>query len=158
MAAGSAGAMKNGEHIVIAGLVIQLLFFGFFMFVAFLFHWRVTKPASIYKISKAVRSRSGRFSWISLMWALYAACALILVRSVFRVIEFVQGNNGFIMSHEYLLYIFDGALMVLTGAVLGIVFPGSFLSGRGGNQWQRAVSESVSSDTVPLEEDRNSWK
>lgn len=158
MAAGSAEAMQTGETIVIVGLAIQLLFFSFFLFVAFLFHWRVTKPASIYKISKAVRSRSGRFSWASLMWALYTACALILVRSVFRVIEFVQGNDGFIMSHEYLLYIFDGALMVLTGAVLGIVFPGSFLSGRGGNQWERAESESVASDTLPLEEVRCSWK
>lgn len=33
---------------------------------------------------------------------------LILARSVFRVIEFMQGNDGFIMSHEYMLYIFDG--------------------------------------------------
>ena len=158
MAAGSAEAMQSGEYIVIAGLAIQLLFFGFFMFVAFLFHWRVTKTTSTYKTSKVVRSRSGRFSWHSLMWALYAACVLILVRSVFRVIEFVQGNDGFIMSHEYLLYIFDGALMVLTGAFLGIMFPGSFLSGKGGNQSERATSESVASDMLPLEEGWYSWK
>lgn len=158
MASGSAEAMQSGEHIVIAGLAIQLLFFGFFIFVAFIFHWRVTKLASTYKISKSVRSQSGRFSWDLLMWALYVACVLILVRSVFRVIEFVQGNDGFIMSHEFLLYIFDGALMALMGALLGIIFPGSFLSGRGGNQCERAVSESAASDTLPLEEGRYSWK
>lgn len=67
MAADSAEAMQSGEHIVIAGLAIQLLFFGFFMFVAFFFHWRVTKTASTYKISKAVKSQCGRFSWHSLM-------------------------------------------------------------------------------------------
>ena len=67
MAAGSAEAMQSGEHIFIASLAIQLLFFGFFMFIAFLFHWRVTKTASTYKISKAVRSRSGRLFWHSLM-------------------------------------------------------------------------------------------
>lgn len=64
------------------------------------------------------------------MWALYAACVLILVRSIFRVVEFVQGNAGFIMRHEYLLYVFDAVLMALTGIVLGLVFPGSFVSRR----------------------------
>lgn len=157
MAAGSAKAMQNGEYVVIAGLAIQLLFFGFFMFVAFLFHWRVTKHPSTYRITRAVRSQSTRFSWHSLMWALYAACLLILVRSVFQVIEFVQGNDGFIMRREYLLYIFDGALMALMGIVLGIVFPGSFLSHRG-NRWERAVSDSAGSDTLPLEGGQYTWK
>ncbi|ODM18860.1 hypothetical protein SI65_05477 [Aspergillus cristatus] len=158
MAAGSADAMQSGEYIVIAGLAIQLLFFGFFMFVAFLFHWRVTRTASTYKISKAVKSQSGRFSWHMLMWALYGACVLILVRSVFRVIEFVQGNDGYIMKTEPLLYVFDGALMVLMGAILGMVFPGSFLSVQHGERWERAVSESAASDTLPLEEGRYEWK
>jgi len=158
MAAGSAEAMQSGEYIVIAGLAIQLLFFGFFMFVAFLFHWRVTESASAYKISKAVESQSGRFSWQTLMWTLYGACVLILVRSVFRVIEFVQGNDGYIMKTESLLYVFDGALMVLMGAILGMVFPGSFLSGQQGARWERTVSGSAASDTLPLEEGRYEWK
>jgi len=159
MSAGSADAMQSGEHIVIAGLAIQLLFFGFFMFIAFLFHWRVTKTASTYKISEAVKSQSGQFSWHTLMWALYGACVLILVRSIFRVIEFVQGNDGSIMRSEYLLYIFDGTLMVLMGAILGVVFPGSFLSGRGqAARWERTVSDSAASDTLPLEEGRYGWK
>jgi hypothetical protein len=36
MSAGSADATRSGAYIVITGLAIQLLFFGFFMFVAFL--------------------------------------------------------------------------------------------------------------------------
>lgn len=60
------------------------------------------------------------------MWALYASCFLILVRSIFRVAEFVEGNDGFIMNREYLLYIFDACLMSLTGIVLAVVYPGSF--------------------------------
>ncbi|RLL97510.1 hypothetical protein CFD26_107241 [Aspergillus turcosus] len=102
MAAGTLDALETGEHIVIIGLAIQLLWFGFFILIASLFHWR----------------------------ALYTACMLILVRSVFRVIEFVQGNAGFIMSHGYLLYVFDAVLMALCGIVLGLIFPGSFVSCR----------------------------
>ncbi|KAM0106891.1 hypothetical protein ACP6JB_007472 [Aspergillus fumigatus] len=129
MAAGTLEAMKNGEHIVIAGLAIQLLWFGFFVVVASLFHWRVVRHPK-YTISNDLRSQGSGISWSTLMWALYAACVLILVRSIFRVVEFVQGNAGFIMRHEYLLYVFDAVLMALTGIVLGLVFPGSFVSRR----------------------------
>ncbi|RAL14299.1 RTA1 domain-containing protein [Aspergillus homomorphus CBS 101889] len=130
MAAGTLEAMENGEHIVIAGLAIQLLFFGFFILVAAVFHTRVRHSISMI----SVRSHSGRFSWPGLMWTLYLACALILVRSVFRVVEFVQGNDGFIMRREYLLYIFDALLMALTGIALGFVFPGSFLDDHGNDE------------------------
>ncbi|EEA26719.1 hypothetical protein TMatcc_004996 [Talaromyces marneffei ATCC 18224] len=116
MAAGTIGAMNTGANIVVGGLVIQLLFFGFFVVVSAVFHWRVKKTTP-----------SGRSkSWESIMWALYASCFLILVRSIFRVAEFVEGNDGFIMNREYLLYIFDACLMSLTGIVLAVVYPGSF--------------------------------
>ncbi|PYI20676.1 RTA1 like protein [Aspergillus violaceofuscus CBS 115571] len=126
MAAGTESAMLAGEHIVIAGLAIQLLFFGFFVLVASLFHWRCASLSA----ATTLKSQSGRLSWRGLMWALYAACTLILIRSIFRVVEFVQGNDGWIMHREYLLYIFDALLMAGTGMVLGFVFPGSFLEGR----------------------------
>jgi hypothetical protein len=131
--------METGEHIVIVGLAIQLLWFGFFIAVASLFHWRVVRHPK-YTVSKDLKSQGSGISWPTLMWALYAACVLILVRSVFRVIEFVQGNAGFIMSYEYLLYVFDAILMALTGLVLGLVFPGSFVSRR--SRWAE--------DAIPL--------
>ncbi len=34
------------------------------------------------------------------MHVLYAASTLILVRSIFRVIEFAQGNDGYFMRSE----------------------------------------------------------
>ncbi|RHZ64684.1 hypothetical protein CDV55_107581 [Aspergillus turcosus] len=99
MAAGTLDAMEIGKHIVIISLAIQLLWFGFFILITSLFHWR----------------------------ALYAACVFILIHSVFQVIEFVQGNTGFIMSHEYLLYIFNVVLIALAGIMLVLIFPGSFI-------------------------------
>lgn len=135
MAGGTQTAMTTGAHIVIAGLAIQLVFFGVFILVASVFHQRVTTTQPI---TRNVKSQSGRLSWSGLMWALYLACALILIRSVFRVVEFVQGNDGFIMRREYLLYIFDALLMALTGMVLGFVFPGSFLDRTRG--WAERVS------------------
>lgn len=43
----------------------------------------------------------------------------------------------------------------LMGGILGIV---SWVFFVGGSQWERAVSESVASDTLPLEEGRYGWK
>lgn len=128
MAAGTVSAMNMGANIVIGGLDIQLLFFGFFVVVSAVFHWRVKSNSP----STSHSSEHGK-KWEPIMWALYAACFLILVRSIFRVAEFVEGNDGFIMKREYLLYIFDAWLMALTGIVLALVYPGSFL-GRNGSK------------------------
>lgn len=84
-----------------------------------------------------------KLTWESLMWGLYIACLLILVRSIFRVVEFVEGNDGFIMRTEYLLYIFDACLMALTGIVLSGLFPGFLL--RGDKVERSSISQSASS-------------
>ncbi|KAJ5102921.1 RTA-like protein [Penicillium argentinense] len=122
--------MDMGSNIVIGGLVVQLLFFGFFVFVSALLHWRMKKQPQYIHVSEITASNYSRthMGWESIMWALYAACLLILVRSVFRVVEFIEGNDGFIMRKEYLLYIFDACLMALSGIVLFLVYPGTFLS------------------------------
>ncbi|KAF7713091.1 Uncharacterized protein PECH_002012 [Penicillium ucsense] len=150
MAAGTLGALNIGAKIVIGGLAVQLLFFGFFVIAAAIFHWRVKKQVSQTRISSythrstASRSSMGnKLTWEKLMWALYIACVLILVRSIFRVVEFVEGNDGYIMRREYWLYIFDAALMTLAGASMTVFFPG-FLLGRGELKGSSAV-ESFSS-------------
>lgn len=47
------------------------------------------------------------------MYTLYIGSLLIMVRSIFRVVEYLMGNNGFLLRHEYLVYIFDATLMFL---------------------------------------------
>jgi hypothetical protein len=43
---------------------------------------------------------------------LYIISVLIMVRSVFRVVEYIMGNDGYLLSHGWTLYIFDAALML----------------------------------------------
>jgi RTA1 like protein len=128
MAAGTLSAMNTGAHIVIGGLAIQLLFFGFFAYVAAQFHFRMkrTAPTADGHLQK----------WESMMYILYAACLLIFVRSVFRVVEFVQGNDGYIMQREYLLYIFDALLMASQAVLILVVYPGKVLCRGKGNEIQ----------------------
>ena len=38
---------------------------------------------------------------------------LIFIRSIVRVIEYLQGNHGYIISHEVFLYTLDGLMMLI---------------------------------------------
>lgn len=44
---------------------------------------------------------------------LYLTVALLLIRNIFRLIEFGQGWHGYIADHEVYFYIFDALMMLL---------------------------------------------
>jgi len=105
MAGGTLTSMQTGEKIIIGGLVLQVLFFGFFILTAVFFHVRLNRVPT-------TRSSSPGIPWRKHMRSLYVASSLILVRSVFRIVEYAMGNNGFLLRHEAFLYVFDAALML----------------------------------------------
>ncbi|KAJ4316061.1 hypothetical protein N0V84_008060 [Fusarium piperis] len=109
-AGGTLDLYKIGEKIIIAGLLCQICIFGFFMVTVMLFHRRITlAPTRV--------TERGDVPWRRYLWVLYITIFLILVRSVFRVVEYLQGNDGYLISHEIYLYIFD---MILMAAVMVI--------------------------------------
>lgn len=83
LAKGEADSATTGKWIIIGGLAIQLISFGFFMVVAALFHSRCNQ-------NPTKRSESKKVPWRKHMWALYLASALIVVRSLFRLVEYVM--------------------------------------------------------------------
>lgn len=99
----AAGSNSNmGETIVIVGLVIQIAFFGLFVFSAAIFHKRY---------NARLGAHAG-FDWEKIMLMLYATSALILVRSIFRIVEYAGGSEGYLLTTEWPLYIFDSVLML----------------------------------------------
>lgn len=121
MASGSVSSMKLGERIVIGGLCIQIAFFGFFMVTAATFDLRLRR-------SPTPQSECTKTPWRKHLGVLYFASVLIMVRSLFRVIEYVQGNSGYIMKHEAFLYIFDALLMFCLMAVFNVIHPSKVVS------------------------------
>lgn len=117
-ASGTESAMKTGEKLIIIGLFVQLAFFGFFVIVAALFHMRLQKygPAS-------TSINLSALPWKKHLLALYVSSALILVRSVFRVIEYIMGNAGYLLKHEVFLYIFDAVLMLGVMLIFNYIHP-----------------------------------
>ncbi|KAH6849569.1 putative RTM1-like protein [Alternaria alternata] len=136
MASGTIEAVHTGEKIIIAGLVVQLLFFGFFIVTGVIFHARmVQQPTS------KVYSQS--LPWERQLYALYVASLLILVRCIFRLIEYAQGNDGYLISHEVFLYVFDAVLMFATMVWMAWVHPSeitALLSKGRGRAVRRVIS------------------
>ncbi|KAG7409586.1 RTA1 like protein-domain-containing protein [Fusarium sp. MPI-SDFR-AT-0072] len=104
--AGTLDLYNLGEKIIIAGLFVQIVVFGFFVITSILFHTRLIK-------SPTPESLRGDVPWARYLYVLYATSFLILVRSIFRVVEYLQGNKGYLISHEVYLYVFDAILMAL---------------------------------------------
>ncbi len=57
---------------------------------------------------------------------LYGCSALIIVRSIFRVVEYITGVDAYLLSHEWPIYIFDALLMGSVQLIFLVWFPGKF--------------------------------
>ncbi|RSL81758.1 hypothetical protein CEP51_005632 [Fusarium floridanum] len=108
----TADSMKTGENIILGGLFIQIIIFGLFAVTAAIFHIR------------ALRCRPHSYiDWEKTMTMLYVVSVLIMVRSVFRVIEYIMGHDGYPLRNEWTLYVFDALLMFGVVVMLGWRYP-----------------------------------
>ena len=94
-----------GEHIVVSGLFIQLLVFRSFIVMTPLFFYRI-QQRPIHK--SALLS----FSWRKHLTLLLSASIFIMIRSIFRVTEYIQGKDGYILYRRIFLHVLDAALML----------------------------------------------
>ncbi|GKT47198.1 protein RTA1 [Colletotrichum spaethianum] len=117
---GSLEALDTGAKIIIVGLFVQLIFFGFFIIIAAAFHRSV---------NAAPTGRSNTsIPWRKHMKTLYLGSFLIMVRSIFRAVEYLQGFDGYILRHEAYLYIFDALLMFLVMVLFNLVHPSEIVA------------------------------
>ncbi|KAJ5713851.1 RTA1-domain-containing protein [Penicillium malachiteum] len=112
----SSNSPSTGEHVIIGGLFVQIIFFGFFTLSAVIFQKRINR----YPTGRSTELRS---VWHRHLFALYSASILILIRSVVRVVEYIQGYDGFLMKHEVFIYMFDAFMMFLVMAFLQYIHP-----------------------------------
>ncbi|RHZ62604.1 hypothetical protein CDV55_102594 [Aspergillus turcosus] len=126
MSASSANSQDIGTYIIIAGLGVQLLFFGVFVLVACVFHVRFSNSQAASDVPASEKVHWAR-SWKGLLWVLYLVSGLILIRSAFRMVEFVQGFNGYLISHEIFMYVLDTAQMFVLMVVMNVVHPSGVL-------------------------------
>jgi RTA1 like protein len=80
------------------------------------------------------------------MIALYVGSLLILIRSVFRIVEYLQGWQGYLLGHEAFIYIFDATLMLIVMLIFNWVHPSQVRSEiRGGGYIKGFMMKGASS-------------
>ncbi|KAF8610654.1 RTA1-domain-containing protein [Ceratobasidium sp. AG-I] len=124
---GSISTIKLGRTILIVGLALQVISFGIFMFIVVTFD------------VKTRRSLGDRMSTIRpLIWAFYISAILIIIRSIYRTVEFTTINfnfdeqQGYAITHEWLFYVFDSLLIIVATTVFNLVHPSNYLPNRKG--------------------------
>ncbi|SPO07481.1 related to RTM1 protein [Cephalotrichum gorgonifer] len=117
---------RIGNGLVIACLFAQTLWFFFFVAVAVVFHRRMLRAPT-------AASQEPNIRWEHYLHTLYAVGILVMVRSLFRAIEFIGGSGGTLMTSEVYLYVLDALLMFVAVALLHWRHPGEIsVLARGG--------------------------
>jgi hypothetical protein len=114
MSSSNPSSRREGSNIIVGGLFLQITFFGLFVVTALIFHFRLRKNPTPRSFSVPYQKHLG---------ALYATSILIFMRSIVRVVEFLQGFDGFIIEHEVFLYVFDGFLMLIAMLIFNWIHP-----------------------------------
>jgi hypothetical protein len=127
--------VKLGQHVITGGLGIQVLFFGFFIIVAGIFNCRLRAMPSL-------RSEQLSVPWQSYLYILYGASLMIMIRSVFRIVEYVMGQDGFLLDHEIFLYIFDATLMLLMMVLFNVYHPSRIIHAGGNKERDQESADS----------------
>lgn len=135
--------VKNGFNVLKAGLAIQIVAFGFFLIISFRFHI----------ISRSYRSQWPSANWVTLLWAINGASTVIFLRSLYRLVEFAMGFDGYLYTHEWTFYAFDAALILLGMTAFNVWHPARFLGNIGWKQTDGGWQERETSREFDLDGD-----
>lgn len=115
------GMADTAKGIVIGGLMVQIIVFGLFIITSVVFGRRMRQSPTL---------EGDQGEWKKHLQALYTVSALIMVRSVFRVIEYAMGNKGYLLANEWPMFVFDAVPMVAVMVVWGVWYPGTIMGQR----------------------------
>ena len=129
---------SKGEKIIIAGIWVQIASFSAFVVLQRIFlHRLLNNPTAR---AEKLRGAPWRRNWRVLVTAVEVVAALVLVRSVFRLVEYSWGEESVLMRNEGWIYGFDACLMALVMVVMAVFHPSRVLEeGTAGTPWERVT-------------------
>ena len=130
-----------GKSVILTGLAVQIVFFGLFVATTVMFHLRIKREPT-------GRSFAVTAPWLQFIYVLYFTSILILIRSLFRMIEYSMGQDSVLMRSEAYLLVFDGVLMLLVSVVFLWYHPGKILIGYKNVDGRQDVE--TSGDSYPM--------
>ncbi|KAG8732328.1 hypothetical protein FRC12_019332 [Ceratobasidium sp. 428] len=126
---------NQGSHIMLAGIIIQLVAVVLFTLLGVEFVTRYSRNRPARKVPVSVEQEFQKFSgWDAVsrgvVWMLVGltiATVFIVIRSVYRTIELTDGWNGTIISTEKWFNWFDGMPIFVAMATFNVFHPGYLL-------------------------------
>ncbi|KAF3398150.1 Protein RTA1 [Penicillium rolfsii] len=127
------GTQKDvGVGVLIGGLVLQLATFALFLVIVIWFDMK-SKPSS--------HGGSMEHGVRLVLNGIYVSGLFIMVRLIYRVIEFSMGMNTYTWTHEWPLYVLEAAPMFIAMVALGWYHPARWIPSA-----FRAKREKISSE------------
>ncbi|KAI1384711.1 RTA1-domain-containing protein [Hypoxylon trugodes] len=126
----AANNLNMGKNVALAGLAIQIAAFGLFSIIAVRFHFISQRfEHSLQSRLAVAKGREAEINtkWRFLLYAVNISCLFVLIRSVYRVVEFAQGPLGVVTQKEFYMYVLDALPVFLVTLAFCVIFPGSFL-------------------------------
>lgn len=108
--------IRIGSAFVRASLVLQIVLYAFYLAILGTWHRRVQQ-------AKVASPLSRRY-----LGALYACGVLILLRCVYRTIEYSKGAEGYLALHEAYYYVFDALVILGMMVLLNVYHPGKYFA------------------------------
>jgi len=156
----AASKLNTGKNLATSGVYLQLAAFGLFSFIALRFHFvsrrfrddfgrRYQTVPGNKLVTMPGTSRRFNPNWEHLLWAVNGSCAMILIRSIYREIDFSMNKGSALDQYEYFAYILDALPMFLLVVAYTLFPPGAYVS----MGWRQPKEETGrvqlhSSDTV----------
>ncbi|KAL4738079.1 RTA1 like protein-domain-containing protein [Aspergillus similis] len=108
------GTMEDiGTGVLIGGLALQVVTFTVFLSVVVSFHREIL--------------RHGEEGMSMVLRGVYIGGLFIMIRSIFRLIEFALGTESYVMTNEWPLYVLEAVPMLVAFMVLGWYHPSRWL-------------------------------
>ncbi|KAF5249421.1 hypothetical protein FANTH_5302 [Fusarium anthophilum] len=118
--------LNLGKTLGIVGVSTQIAGFGLFTVSAIRFHFAARRLSPDF--AKDNQEKHGIVKkWQTLLIVVNVSCLLILVRSIYREIDFAGGKDGTTHQKEWYLYVFDTLPILLVVFLYNVFFPGGYL-------------------------------
>ena len=111
---------NKGKNVVLVGLGLQLVTFGFFVLASIRF-------AVVLKTKLRTVVLPTERNWQLFLKVVNVASVIILLRTISRFLQFVLGTHSYPNDNEWYFYVFDALLMFLVALTFVCVHPGNYL-------------------------------
>jgi hypothetical protein len=109
--------IEIGMHIMLGGLVLQLISYVLFQIMFTVVHWRVHKAGALVHKQR----------WHKILWVLHFSSVFIVIRCVFRVAERADDAHAYLNTHEYIFYLLDVVPLFFATAIYFFYWPASYM-------------------------------